>query len=193
MKLNINLATHPYEDARRFYLQWLPLLLGLLALAILLSVKAYASFQDRREVVRQLDAKNRQISQLQQERKQAETTLAQPANSGTRDQAVLLNQLFKRKSFSWTQVLADLETLMPRGVQVVSIKPDLSPAGQLQFTMDVASERRDAVIELVRRMEASAQFQGAQIRNEKHEGTDDNVLVMEIVANYVAAPRKAVR
>jgi type IV pilus assembly protein PilN len=193
MKLNINLATDPYEDARRFYLQWLPLLVGLVALAVLLSVKAYASFQDRREVVRQLDAKNRQITQLQQERKQAEITLAQPANSGTRDQAVLLNQLFKRKSFSWTQVLADLETLMPRGVQVVSIKPDLDAAGQLQFTMDVASERRDAVIELVRRMETSAQFQSAQIRNEKYKGAEDDVLVMEIVANYVAQPSKAVR
>jgi type IV pilus assembly protein PilN len=106
---------------------------------------------------------------------------------------LLLNQLFKRKSFSWTQVLADLETLMPRGVQVVSIKPDLNPEGELQFTMDVASARRDAVIELVRRMESSAQFQQAQIRAENHQSADENILVMEVVANYVAPGRKVVR
>jgi hypothetical protein len=193
MKLNINLATQPYEDSKRFYLQWLPLLIGLTALAILLGAKAFETFQDRRTVVRELNAKNAQIAKLNQERREAETTLAQPANSGTRDQAILLNQLFKRKSFSWTQVLADLETLMPRGVQVVSIKPDLNTEGQLQFTMDVASERRDAVIELVRRMEASAQFQQAQIRAENRQGSDDDVLVMEVVANYVAATPKVVR
>jgi hypothetical protein len=193
MKLNINLATQPYEDSKRFYLQWLPLLIGLTALAILLGAKAYGTFQDRRTVVRELNAKNAQITKLNQERREAETTLAQPANSGTRDQALLLNQLFKRKSFSWTQVLADLETLMPRGVQVVSIKPDLNTEGQVQFTMDVASERRDAVIELVRRMEASAQFQQAQIRAENRQGSDDDVLVMEVVANYVAATPKVVR
>lgn len=193
MKLNINLATQPYEDSRRFYLQWLPLLIGLAALAVLLSVKAYETFQDRRTVVRELNAKNAQIAKLNQERREAETTLAQPANSGTRDQALLLNQLFKRKSFSWTQVMADLETLMPRGVQVISIKPDLNSEGQLQFTMDVASARRDAVIELVRRMEASARFQQAQIRAENRQSGDDDVLVMEVIANYVTVPAKAVR
>jgi Tfp pilus assembly protein PilN len=190
MKPNINLATQPYEDARQFYLQWLPLLLGLTALAILLSVKAFATFQDRRTVVRELNAKKAQIERLQAERKKAEVTLAQPANSGTRDQAKLLNLLFKRKSFSWTQVFSDLERLMPRGVQVVSIKPDLNPEGQLEVTMDVASERRDAVIELVRRMESSPQFQDAQIRAENYKSADENVLVMEVVAHYVAPTQK---
>jgi type IV pilus assembly protein PilN len=184
MKLNINLASQPYEDARQFYLQWLPLLIGLLALTILLSAKAYSTFEHRRATARELAAENDRIEKLQAERKQAETTMAQPANSGTRDQAKFLNQVFKRKSFSWTQVLSDLEQLMPRGVQVVSMTPELAPGGQLRFRMDVESQRRDAVIELVRRMEESPHFKDAQIRAEASD-RESNVIGAEIESRYL--------
>ena len=190
MKLNINLATHPYEDAGKFYSAWLPLLILLAGIAITVSAMAYSVFQDRRVVARALATENDKIEKLTQERKHAESTMAQPANSGTRDQAHFLNQVFKRKSFSWTQAFSEMEQIMPRGVQVVSMKPELGNDGQLRFKLEVESQRRDAIIELVRRMERSPHFKQAQIKAEASD-RDSNLISAEIDSNYLVDARAA--
>ena len=185
MKLNINLSSQPYEDARQFYLQWLPLLIGLGALALALSGMAFLSGKETRSVGKQLGEEEHKIAQLDQERKQAVATLAKPENAGTRDQAQFLNALFARKAFSWTEVLTDLEQIMPTGLQVVSIKPELTNDGQLQFTLAVSTERRESAIELVRRMEMTKTFQQAQIKSENQRGENERRMRLEITSLYI--------
>src|SRR5437899_6277343 len=148
-------------------MQWLPLLVVLTAIAITLCVYAYHRFDDSRQVEKQLAEKRQQVTQLDKERSEAESILNRPENSGTRDQGQFLNALFARKAFSWTNVLADLEKIMPPRVQVVSIKPELNGEGQLQFTLSVTSEKRDDAIELVRRMETSPRFREPQMISER--------------------------
>jgi type IV pilus assembly protein PilN len=191
MRLNINLASRPYEDARRFYMQWIPLLVVLAAIAITLCAYAYRRFGDSRQIERQLAEQRQQVTQLDKERSEAESILNRPENSGTRDQAQFLNAIFARKAFSWTSVLADLEKIMPPRVQVVSIKPDLNADGQLQFMLSVTSDKRDDAIELVRRMETSPRFREPQMVSENAKSdSKENKLKVEIVSEYVPAVRK---
>lgn len=180
MRFNINLAARPYEDAGRFYRRWLPLLLSLAIITVIISAKAIATYREASATDREISKIDDRLASLEKLRRDANDTLARPENSGTRDAAQFLNEAFKLKSFSWTQVMADLEQLMPRGVQVVSIKPQLVN-DQLQCTMQVATTHRDRVIELVRRMESSPRFPVAEIRNEK---MDERGLVVEIAATY---------
>jgi type IV pilus assembly protein PilN len=191
MRLNINLASRPYEDARRFYMQWLPLLIALSVIAVTLCTYAYHRYDDSRQIENLLAEKRQQVTQLDKERSEAESILNRPENSGTRDQAQFLNALFARKAFSWTNVLADLEKIMPPRVQVVSIKPELNPEGQLQFTLSVTSEKRDDAIELVRRMETSPRFREPQMISERSKNdSKENKLTVEIVSEYAPAVRK---
>jgi type IV pilus assembly protein PilN len=186
MKLEINLASRPYEDARRFYAQWVPLLAGLAALALFLSARAYTSLEEWRATESAIQREQAKIDALDAERRKAAEMLAEPENSGTRDHSRFLNAVFARKAFSWTQVMTDLEKLLPGGVQVVSLKPELNRSGQLQFSLVVATDRRDAAVELVRRMENAERFQGALIRSEsrKDEGQGP-ALSIEIGALYL--------
>lgn len=182
MRLDINLATRPYQDSQRFYSTWLPLLALLAAAAIASSVYAYRHYEDSRSVQRQLADKQHQMSQLEKELADARTTLDAPQNSGTRDQAQFINELFARKAFSWTKVLADLETVMPDGVQVLSIKPETTSDGQFHFLLTVAADRREDAIELERRMEESPRFVDPAILNERtRRDSKDNRLNVEIV------------
>ena len=191
MRVNINLASQPYEDAGRFYMQWLPLLIVLASIAATLCVYAYHRYDDSRQVENQLAEKRKQIVLLDKEHSEAEAILNRPENSGTRDQAQYLNGLFARKSFSWTNVLADLEKIMPAHVQVVSIKPELNAEGQLQFNLSVTSERRDDAIELVRRMESSPRYIQPQMVSEKPKSdSKDTKLSVEIISGYVPAVRR---
>lgn len=167
MRLDLNLATHPYEDSRSFYTQWIPLLAVLAALAIGLSAFAYSEYAEYRRQNRELSELKGKTAELEKVKAEAADVLARPDNSGTRDQAAYLNDLIRRKAFSWTQVMADLEKIMPAQVQVASIKPTLTPEGALEFTLIVNTRRRDNAIELVRRMEGSPRFAYPQIRAER--------------------------
>jgi type IV pilus assembly protein PilN len=191
MKINVNLASRPYEDVRSFFMKWVPLLAALAVITIALSVKAYLAYRDSRQVENQIADRRQQIDKLQQEQLAAQSLLNQPENSGTRDQAQFLNSLFARKAFSWTQVMADLERIMPAQVQVVSIRPQLDADGGLQFTLDVTTNRRDSAIELVRRMETSPRFAEPQIKSESSReesfsnDSPEKKVRVEIIALYI--------
>jgi type IV pilus assembly protein PilN len=130
---------------------------------------------------REINKIDNRLADIDKQRRDAEAMLAQPQNSGTRDTAQYLNDAFKLKSFSWTQVLSDLEKLVPNGVQVVSIKPVLVD-GQVQVAMEVSSTERTRALEMVRRMEASPRFPEVQITTERT--TEQGTLNAAIQALY---------
>jgi type IV pilus assembly protein PilN len=166
MRLDINLATRPYEDAREFWQRWgLGVgLLGVLTLA-LLAVAAHGWTQAGRDRQNIAQLKQR-IAERDREREQDQAILDLAANRSTRDQSQFLNGLIQRKAFSWTRVFEDLERVMPPNLHVVSLKPELNDRNQMQLDMRVAGDTRAAAIELVHRMEGSKHFQGAQLVEE---------------------------
>lgn len=183
MRFNINLASRPYEDAARFYRAWLPLLALLAVVTVALAARAFMTFRESRTAVREIAKIDNRLAELDKLRADAERTLAEPQNAGTRDAAHVLNTAFKRKSFSWTQVLSDLERIMPTGVQVISIKPQLRNGETIVSAMEVAGSNHARILELIRRMESSPQFTEAAILSEQAQ--DDGTLVAAIQANYV--------
>jgi Tfp pilus assembly protein PilN len=186
MRLDINLATHPYEDAREFWARWgLGVgVLGLLTLVLIsLAVHGWVKAGRDRQSIRHLE---QQIEEKDRERAQAQAFLELDINRSTRDQSQFLNGLIQRKAFSWTRVFEDLERVMPTSVHVVSLKPELSDQNQLELEMKVAGDNRAGPIELVHRMEGSTHFQGAQLTSENTDsGTGGTGVAAVIVAVYV--------
>jgi len=166
MRLDINLAGQPYEDARQFWLRWGTGLAAAsiltLALVTITASNWFAARIDHADIAG-LKAK---IGQRDHTRQQAEIFLNRPENRSTRDQSQFLNQLIERKSFSWTRVLEDMEKVMPPRVHLVAIHPELDDDNQLSLKMSVAGDSRDRAIELARRMEDSRRFTQTYIENE---------------------------
>ena len=193
MRIDINLATKPYEDARQFWARWGlgVALLGLVTVALLgLAVHGWIDAGRDRQTIRELQ---REITQRDTERAQAQAYLNLPANRSTRDQSQFLNSMIERKGFSWTRVFEDLERVMPVNLHVVSLRPEMNEQNQLILAMKVAGENRSGALELVHHMEQSPHFQSAQLKSES-SGTENGTAVSaEIVANYIpdAAPRSA--
>jgi len=185
MRLDINLATQPYEDVRRFWLRWGTALaaLGLVTLFLLYTaVTGWLSAGKDRALIRQCE---QQIADRERERVSAEALMNRPENSTTRDQSRFLNELFARKAFSWTKVFEDLERVMPARLHLVSIHPEVSPDRPLALKLVVAGESRDRALELVRQMEASRHFQDTRIEEETFlTGQHDNAQ-FDISALYV--------
>jgi type IV pilus assembly protein PilN len=177
MRLDINLATQPYEDARQFWMRWGT---GLAAVAILtlalMTITITGWFNARRDHAK-ISELRAEIAQRDRKRQEAEAFLNLPENRATRDQSLFLNTLIERKSLSWTYVLEDLEKVMPSRVHLVSIHPELDEENQLNLKMLVAGDSRDKAFELARRMEESPHFRQTYIETEHPApaGTGDTV------------------
>ncbi|MGA2335803.1 MAG: hypothetical protein WBQ19_06055 [Terriglobales bacterium] len=184
MRLDINLATRPYEDAREFWARWgLGVgLLGLLTVLLLaLAVRGWIHAGRDRHEIAQLQA---QIVERDNERAKAQAYLDMATNRSTRDQSQFLNGLIQRKAFSWTRVFEELELVMPSSLHVVSLHPALSDQNQMELEMRVICETRAAAVELVHRMEGSRHFQGAQLVDER-SGESGAGVVASVIAVYV--------
>src|SRR5207249_10737050 len=93
MRIDINLATHPYQDARRFWRQWG---LGLSALAILTLLLAYTTvsgFVSARSDHNLIKQREQQIAERDRERTNAERLLNLPENRSIRDRSQFVNEL----------------------------------------------------------------------------------------------------
>ena len=188
MRININLASNPYEAARE-YTRRLTMLVG--ALAVLsVGLLGYILYQrsHTRDIDLQIAAAKQEIASLDSEKAHAQAMLNQPQNRDVADQSQFLNQLFARKALSWTRVFSEMEKLMPPNIHVVSMKPEFNRDNQLVLRVVVATPARDKAVELVKRMEKSPHFRTPQVEAENTLGEGGAVggnIQFEIAAVYI--------
>jgi len=186
MRLDINLATHAYEDSRQFWLRWGTgvAILGVVTLGLLIAVITgwYNARVDRKKI----NDLRTQISEREQEQSTAQAMLNRPENRAMREKSQYLNDLIVRKAFSWTQAIETLERLMPPKIHLVSIAPELNEDNQLAIKMVVAGDSAERAFELVRRMEGSKHFRETRIDSQTNmvqtgsEGVQVSILALYI-------------
>ncbi len=186
MRLDLNLATRPYEDAREFWMRWgsAVAVLALLTLVLVgFTVRGWMNAGRDRQAIAQLQA---QIRERDTERASAQAYLEMAANRSTRDQSQFLNGLIQRKSFSWTRVFEELEKVMPNNIHVVALHPEINEQGQLQLDMKLVGDSRAPAVELVHRMERSSHFQNPQLVQEQTGG--DNAAAVTAMVETIYVP-----
>jgi hypothetical protein len=187
MRFDFNLATHPYEDPRHFWLRWGGALGALIILTLILAYSALAGWYTAAHDRRLIREREQQIADREREAHNAQALLNRPENRTIRDRSQFLNDAFERKAFSWTKVFEDLEQVMPARLHVVSIHPEMSPDQPMTLSLVVAGESWERANELVRNMEDSRHFQGTKIVGETNATTSvpgDNVQI-DISSLYV--------
>jgi len=191
MRLNINLATHPYEDAREFWVRW-GSAVGVLALLTLLLVAwTLRDWIHARKDHQNIVQIERQIFSRDKEKAEAQALLNMSGNRSTRDQSQFLNGLIRRKAFSWTLVFEDLEQVMPRDLHVVSLQPKFTDQNTMLLDMKVVGTSRAAAVELVHRMETSRHFQNAQLVQEAASDKGEGVIAT-VESTYVPEELKGI-
>jgi type IV pilus assembly protein PilN len=187
MRIDINLASQPYEDAQQFWTRWgTALAVSIIVTLALLAVTVSGWMAARHDHARIAELKA-SIAQRDRTRQEAEDFLNRPQNRTTRDESQFLNELIERKSFSWTRVLEDLEKVMPARVHLVSIHPELDEDNKLSIRMMVAGDSRDKALELARRMEESKHFAQTYIENESFTTVNGNNKNVDPVQFVIAA------
>lgn len=172
MKIQVNLATRPFVELRPIFLR-LRIVMGVLAAVgvglILWTHVLHTRLVKAQSQMNVLVAKT-QIAQ--NEKTSNERRMHQPQNAAVLERAHFLNALFLRKSFSWTAVMMDLETVLPPGVMVTSIEPQVAVSGDVAIRLRVAGDR-DRAVQLVRNLERSKRFLRPELRGEATQAKDN--------------------
>ena len=173
MRIAINLATRPFVELRPLFAR-LRLAMAALALtAITLGVVLHVLNSHARADQAQMDDLKAKTLNAQIERQTNEARMHEPQNRAVLERSQFLNDLFARKSFSWTAVMMDLERVLPAGVQVTSIEPSITAEGDVNIHLRVSGQRELAV-DLVRNLERSQRFLAPRLVNESSQTKEPN-------------------
>ena len=138
MRITVNLATRPFVELRPFFLR-LRIFMAVLAVLGVAALMVTHVLQKKLDVAEaQLNAVHAKVVAAQNEKRGNERRMREPANAAVLMRAHFLNALFLRKSFSWTAVMMDLETVLPSGVQVTSIEPETTSDGDVMIRLRVS-------------------------------------------------------
>jgi type IV pilus assembly protein PilN len=172
MKISVNLASRPFIELRPLYAKLRLALVGLAVLAVVLGVALHFLDAKARDAQAQMNALKAKTEGYQQVRQRNEARMRQPQNMAVLERSRFLNDLFAKKSFSWTAVMMDLERVLPAGVQVTSIDPAATKSGEVNIRLRVSGER-DRAVELVRNLEKSQRFVAPRISGESAQAQEN--------------------
>jgi len=182
MRIAINLATHPFVELRPLFARLRLTMTALAVTAIALGIAMHFLNTNVHAALEQMDSLKQQTLAVQLERQTNEARMRQPQNRAVLERSQFLNDLFTRKSFSWTAVMMDLERVLPAGVQVTSIEPAILAEGGVNIRLRVSGQR-DLAVDLVRNLERSQRFLAPRLANETAQSQEHGLTP---VANIMA-------
>ena len=189
--LQLNLATQPFENRRRFWVLSIFSGATLLLASVVLVTIFIRNYRNERLLSQQMGTLRQEITRLETEQKRLEETMQRPEVVDVLDRSFFLNSMIRQKAVSWTQLFMDLEKLMPERVQILALRPVVKqekgagPAGQLQMDLqlDAASDSIPGLLEMVRNMEKSDRFYKPVFQVE-NQGQQDNMYRLSMSVSY---------
>lgn len=165
MRARLNLATRPLQTHRRFLAASGVTIVVAAIVFLLLGWHVY-SVRQAEAVRRTRTAQNLdELQRLQRQRNELERYFNQPEVAKLSGRAAFFNSIIDQSSFNWTQMFMDLEHVLPVGVRVVSIQPQLLN-GNMQVKITVASSSDDAKLKFLRALQSSRVFTGLILTGE---------------------------
>jgi len=165
MIITLNLASRPYVDVRAVLKRLRIVMLVLVVIAIPLFLVLRAEHQKAQTATARVNQMENNVRNMERQQQSYEALMREPQNAAVLAQSGYLNSLFRRKAFSWTATMTDLETVLPQGVQVLSLDPAITKTGQVQIHLRV-SGARDRAIQLVQNLEKSKHFASPRLAGE---------------------------
>lgn len=189
MKIRLNVATQPLESHRRFVAGAAGLgLVGLVALVVL-SISVARAWRENRGQRAEVSGYRSQLAQLDGQRQQLAVFFDSPQTKTVVDRATFLNSLIDQRSFPWTKIFTDLEKVLPTGVRVMSIAPEMRN-GEVDVKLAVGATNSASANAFLKALQASPAFSQMRVRDEtRTQGTDQqDQLQIQLDAVYSGAP-----
>jgi Tfp pilus assembly protein PilN len=184
MRVPINLARDPFRRDRPILLASATTGLMLLITLVILTSLAIAERRQSAETRLTLNSVNRQLVRIRAEQGKLDVQMRQPANAVVLDRSILINDIIRRKSISWTRIFSDLATVLPPTVRITVIRPQVNTRDELLLDMTVESESPDQVIAFIAKLEGSDVFGSTEVSTWAPPSQNDPFYHYRLSVNY---------
>jgi hypothetical protein len=178
--LNLNLATRPLRN-RRLYAAAVRFLGALIVVLAGLSVFVFLKYGgETARLKSDIVATNKVQGEAAREEKRLKADIAREEKlSGPRVE--LVNGIIKRKMFSWTGLLSDLEAALPGASYITTLSPSFTAGGEVALEMRVTSRTLADLEAFITALNARG-FKNIQLGGEQR--SDDGRILTPISATY---------
>lgn len=150
--IHLNLAARPYRDYRPVYA--VVVVVSLITAFLMLSnIDAYYLYiHDTRSTRDKIASIERQTQQERERADMVERRLNSLDLQLLNDQTRFVNAKLRERTFSWSALLDDLETILPRDVRLLSITPAIAPDGKVSLGLAFESKSAEGMISILDNM-----------------------------------------
>ena len=186
--LRTNLSTRPFYNSRAVHVA-----LGVLA-AVVLGVTAFNVYEVTRLTI---DQRTLGANAEESEAKATSLRAAAVRIRGRIDpkelnvvsaQAREANAIIDRRAFSWTELFAQVEGVLPEDVRITAVQPQLGKDGTFAVSISVEGRRVEDLDAFVEALEARSTFQN--VLPVEEQTSEDGLIEGVIEGVYVPGPRE---
>jgi len=187
----INLASQPFRRERAANAAFLGLCIALTGSLLALGVLILHERAQAADLRRMIDNQRADLTRLEREQSGYTSVLGKPQNADVFATSVFLNEVIARRGVSWTRAFTDLEKVMPYDVRLVTVRlpqvpsPEPGGANHVQLDMIVGTDKPEAVLELLKKLQASPLFGSAELMNSAPPTQNDPLYRYRITVAYV--------
>ncbi len=156
--LHLNLASRPYRDYTPVYAVAIVLALVTGFLMINNIQTAYRYFVNTEETRGEIA---RVEAETAAETRAAETLERSAEGINVRALAMetaYINAQIAERAFSWSNLLDNMERVLPRNVRLMTLNPDIQPDGDVRLTITARAKGSDGMVTMLRNMLGDPHF-----------------------------------
>ena len=186
----INLASQPFRRERAQNAILAGVCAALLCSFLVLISLVVGERKQAAGLRRTIESERAEWQRFQREEGQFSAVLAKPENSNVFARSVFLNELIARRAVSWTVVFRDLENTLPPNMRLIGVRlpqvagEDVNGTDRVRLDMVVGTDRPDALIELLKKLEGSNLFGSAQVRGQQPPTQNDPLYKYSVTVMY---------
>jgi type IV pilus assembly protein PilN len=178
--IHLNLASEPYRDVRPVWAT----IAGLAAVTMFLLVynvaTGYRYFVETKETRARIAELETETRAEQKRANDIDAVLKAVDMKSLNAQTRFINDQILARSFSWSNLLDQLEVVVPSDVRLISLSPAVQKDGSVLLSLACAAKSQDGLIRLLNRFFADPHFRRAFPSGEQTDpagGTTFNVSV----------------
>ncbi len=99
------------------------------------------------------------------------------------------NNLIDRRTFSWTELLGELEAALPPDVRVNSVQPHVDKEGRMTIELIVVARKAEDINAFAEKLEARRAFENVLVRQENVD--QEGLLETTLAGRYLGNARPA--
>ena len=156
--IHLNLAARPYRDYRPVYAVVVVMSL-LTAFLMLNNVETYFRYVHETKTTRaKIAAVDEQTRVERDNAAAAQRRLASLDLARLSAQTRFVNAKLTERAFSWSALLAELESVLDQDVRLTSVSPTFTEKGPIQLSLELESKSADGMIRTINRMHEDPNF-----------------------------------